>query len=64
MKINKQWHKKNKMLADPSESQRIKWHIAHAKNCACRQLSAKLLAEIKKAGFGEVKMRHKLSIDK
>jgi hypothetical protein len=47
MKINKTWHLKNKMPKNPTLEQRIKWHKAHAKNCQCRTMSAKLKAEIK-----------------
>ncbi|KKQ74344.1 MAG: hypothetical protein US96_C0034G0005 [Candidatus Woesebacteria bacterium GW2011_GWB1_38_5b] len=42
MKINAEWHKKNKMPKNPTEEQRIKWHIAHAKNCACWPIPKKL----------------------
>jgi hypothetical protein len=55
MPINKVWHEKNKMPKNPSDEQRICWHIEHTKNCACRQPSANLLAEMKKAGFLLVK---------
>jgi hypothetical protein len=64
MAINKEWHEKNKMPKNPSEEQRIKWHIAHAKNCSCRQPSAKLLGQMKKMGFVVAKMRRKSLADK
>jgi len=48
MTINKEWHKKNKMPKNPSIKQRIKWHLAHSKNCACRPIPKKLIEEIKK----------------
>ncbi|HLD35336.1 MAG TPA: hypothetical protein VJC37_01335 [Planctomycetota bacterium] len=48
MKINKPWHLKHKMPVNASVEQRIKWHLAHSKNCACRPIPDKLLAEIKK----------------
>jgi hypothetical protein len=41
-KINGEWHKKNKMPKNPTLKERIKWHIAHAKNCACRAIPPKL----------------------
>ncbi|HET6989980.1 MAG TPA: hypothetical protein VFJ43_01600 [Bacteroidia bacterium] len=50
MKINATWHSKNKMPKNASVDQRIKWHLAHQKNCACRPIPQKLLAEIKKHG--------------
>lgn len=48
MKINKEWHLKNKMPKNPSQKERIKWHLKHAKHCACRPMSEKLKEEIEK----------------
>ena len=48
MAINKEWHLKNRMPKNPALEQRIKWHKEHAKFCACREMPAKLKAEIKK----------------
>lgn len=39
MKINKEWHEKNRMPKNPSLQERITWHISHAKNCNCRPMS-------------------------
>jgi hypothetical protein len=47
-KINAAWHKKNPMPKNPTLGQRIKWHLAHQKNCACRDIPEKLKLEIKK----------------
>lgn len=51
MKINKAWHRKNKMPKNPTIDARIKWHVAHAKNCGCRKIAGKLLEEITKRGI-------------
>lgn len=49
MKINKEWHEKNKMPKNPTMDQRIEWHLNHLKNCHCREdLPPKLLEEMKK----------------
>lgn len=48
MKLNREWHLKNKMPKNPTMEERLKWHIAHAQNCQCREMSEKLKAEIKK----------------
>jgi len=48
MAINKEWHQKHKMPKNPTEEQRIKWHIAHHKNCSCWPIPKKLADEIKK----------------
>jgi len=47
MKINAEWHVKNRMPKNPTLEQRIKWHIEHEKNCACRPIPEKLREEIK-----------------
>lgn len=51
MKINKEWHLKNKMPEKPTMEQRIKWHLAHAKNCGCRKIEGKLADEMKRRGI-------------
>jgi hypothetical protein len=43
MKINKEWHLKNKMPKNPTLDERIKWHLEHQKNCTCRPIPEKLL---------------------
>lgn len=48
MKINASWHSKNKMPKNPTLDERIAWHLAHSKNCACRPLKGKIMDEIKK----------------
>lgn len=51
MKINKEWHLGNRMPKNPTLDQRVKWHVAHARNCKCRALGGKILEEIKKRGI-------------
>ena len=46
--MNKDWHAKNKMPKNPSMSEKITWHLAHAQNCACRPIPESIQAEIKK----------------
>ena len=48
MKINKAWHEKNKMPKNPTVKQRLKWHLAHQQNCACRPIPKTLTEEIKR----------------
>jgi hypothetical protein len=47
-KLNADWHAKNRMPARPTLEERIKWHVEHAKHCACREIPAKLLVEMRK----------------
>ncbi len=51
-KLNAEWHKANRMPAQATLDQRVRWHLAHAKNCACRTtLPAIILAELKRRGI-------------
>lgn len=47
IKINKEWHLKNKMPKNAKFDERVKWHLDHQKNCNCRPIPEKLLNEIK-----------------
>lgn len=42
-KVNRKWHDKNRMPKNATTKQRIKWHHAHSKACACRPIPAKIL---------------------
>jgi hypothetical protein len=46
MKINKEWHLKNRMPKNPTFEERMNWHIEHSKHCACREMPDKLRKEI------------------
>jgi hypothetical protein len=48
MAINKKWHEKNKMPKNASLKERIKWHLAHSKNCSFRPIPKQLQETIKK----------------
>jgi hypothetical protein len=48
VKLNKEWHLKNKMPKNPTIEQRIKWHKEHQKHCSCRPMPESLLREAKK----------------
>lgn len=48
MKINAVWHTAHRMPKNPTLDQRIDWHVKHARNCSCRELTSKLKEEIKK----------------
>jgi DNA-binding FrmR family transcriptional regulator len=54
MKINKEWHQANKMPKNPTQEERIKWHIEHAKNCSCYPISSKLAKEIEEYESGQI----------
>ncbi len=48
MKINREWHEKNRMPKNANLEQRMKWHLEHQKNCSCRPIPDRLRAEMKK----------------
>ena len=48
VKLNAEWHLKHPMPKNPTFEQRVKWHLAHQKNCACRSIPATLAEEMKK----------------
>jgi hypothetical protein len=47
MPTNTAWHEKNRMKKNASLDERIKWHLAHQKNCSCRPVPKKIQEEIK-----------------
>jgi Domain of unknown function (DU1801) len=55
--INANWHEHNVMPKNATLAQRISWHRAHQKNCACRPIPAKLLAQMGDASSTQRKRR-------
>jgi hypothetical protein len=51
MKLNARWHRAHRMPRNPTEAQRLAWHIAHAKACACRPMSPALRALLRRRGL-------------
>ena len=39
-RINAAWHKANRMPAGATLDQRVAWHLAHRKACACGAIGA------------------------
>jgi hypothetical protein len=52
MKINKEWHLKNKMPKNPSLEERLKWHEEHARNCSCREMPLNIKSELERRKKG------------
>jgi len=44
--INKKWHLENKMPKNPSQKERMEWHIEHNKNCGCRKPTESISRQI------------------
>jgi len=49
--LNKSWHMKHKMPKKATLEQRIRWHLAHQKQCGCRPIPAKLAELMKSRGL-------------
>ncbi len=47
-KLNREWHRKNRMPEKASLEQRLKWHLEHSKNCRCRPIPDKVIEELMK----------------
>ncbi len=47
--MNREWHKQHAMPSGATEKQRIKWHLEHTRNCACRPFPRGLLAKLSEA---------------
>ncbi len=50
-KINAEWHKANRMPANPTRKQRAEWHYEHARNCGCRALTPSIVSLLVSQGF-------------
>jgi hypothetical protein len=46
--INATWHKRHPMPPRATPLQRLRWHVAHAKACGCRKLTATMLKELRR----------------
>jgi hypothetical protein len=44
--MNRTWHEKHKMPSPATLQQRIAWHRAHQRHCACRGVPASLRSYI------------------
>ncbi len=45
-KMNAEWHRVNRMPAEPTLDERLDWHVAHDKQCGCRKMPASIVAEL------------------
>lgn len=50
-KLNATWHRGHQMPRNATLDQRVRWHLAHARACACRDVPATIRAELKKRGI-------------
>lgn len=50
-KLNAKWHAAHPLGKNPTETQRVRWHVAHAKACVCRAMPAGVLALLRAHGI-------------
>jgi hypothetical protein len=50
-RLNKNWHLQHPMPPKATFEQRVQWHLAHVKHCACRPITGKLLQQMKALGI-------------
>jgi hypothetical protein len=48
--LNAAWHRRHPMPPNATMDQRVKWHLAHAKACGCREIPRTVLTELKARG--------------
>jgi hypothetical protein len=46
--MNRAWHERHVMPKHPTVAQRIRWHVAHHKHCACRPIPSRIAALIRR----------------
>jgi hypothetical protein len=49
-RLNAAWHLKHPMPRSATMAQRVKWHVAHARACGCREIPKTVLTELKARG--------------
>jgi hypothetical protein len=49
--INATWHRKHPMPKPATMDQRIRWHLAHARACGCREIPKTVVAELRSRGL-------------
>jgi hypothetical protein len=50
-RLNAAWHRAHRMPKHATLDQRVRWHVAHARHCACREMPATMRAELKARGI-------------
>lgn len=48
--INAEWHKLHPMPMGSTLTQRVTWHVAHAKACGCREIPPTVVKELERLG--------------
>jgi len=46
--LNAAWHRAHRMPQRATIDQRLRWHLAHARACGCREMPASIKNELKR----------------
>lgn len=46
--MNVEWHTNHKLCRNATLEQRVEWHLEHAQACACREMPASVVAELRR----------------
>jgi hypothetical protein len=49
--MNRDWHLAHPMPKNPTEAQRIAWHLEHTANCTCRPIPDRLRERMRELGI-------------
>ena len=55
--MNARWHAAHVMPKRATLAERVRWHLAHAKQCGCRAMPATIVAELRRRGVDVPKRR-------
>jgi len=55
--MNAEWHRRHPMPRNPSLAQRVAWHRAHARHCACREVPASIRPFLRARGGKRRRLR-------
>ena len=55
--FNARWHTRHPMPRNATLEQRVKWHLAHASTCGCRDIPKAVIAELRARGMAVPKRR-------
>lgn len=52
-KVNREWHLAHVLGQHAPLDERVRWHLEHAKECACREIPPTVAAEIQRRAEAE-----------
>jgi hypothetical protein len=56
-KLDADWHERHRLPARATLDERVRWHIAHAKACACRPIPPTIAAALKRRALAQARAK-------